>query len=67
MAFLGNVEYKPDKNGTAVSIKCPLAEEWIDPVDCMENQEVVETSIPARFKAKPDWKKICSECPFRNY
>lgn len=67
MAFLGNVEYRPDENGVAASVKCPLVDSWIDPVDCMENQEVIESNIPARFKVKPDWKKICESCPFRDY
>ena len=67
MAFLGNVEYRPDENGVASSVKCPLEDSWIDPVDCMENQEVIESSIPARFKVKPDWEKICESCPFRDY
>lgn len=67
MAFLGNVEYRPDETGAAVSVKCPLIDDWIAPVDCMENQEVIESSIPARFKVKSDWKKICESCPFRDY
>lgn len=67
MAFLGNVEYRPDETGTVVSVKCPLIDDWIAPVDCMENQEVIESSIPARFKVKSDWKKICESCPFRDY
>ena len=35
MAFLGNVEYKPDSNGVAEYVKCPLVDDWIEPVDCM--------------------------------
>ena len=58
MAFLGDVEYRLDKNGIAASV---------NRVDCMENQEVIESSIPARFKVKPNWKKICEACPFRDY
>ena len=67
MAFLGDVEYRLDKNVIAASVKCPLVDDWTDPVDCMENQEVIESSIPARFKVKPNWKKICEACPFRDY
>ena len=37
MAFLGNVEYRPDENGIAVSVKCPLVDTWIDPGDCQSN------------------------------
>lgn len=67
MAFLGNVEYKPDLDGVAESVKCPLVDDWIDPIDCMENQDIKAEHIPARFKGKPDWKDICNACPFRNY
>ena len=67
MAFLGNVEYRPDEAGTAEEVKCPLADEWIAPVRCMLNQEIKEEYIPARFKARPDWKEICISCPFRDY
>ena len=67
MAFLGNVEYKPDESGTAVSVKCPLTDDWIDPIDCMENQGIIESGIPKRFKVKINWKEICGKCPFRDY
>lgn len=67
MAFLSNVEYKPNENGIAASVRCPPVDEWTDPVDCMENQKVIESSIPARFKVKPNWKEICEACPFRDY
>ena len=50
---MGNVEYRPDKNGTAESVKCPLVDDWTDPADCMENQEVRDEAIPARFRQKP--------------
>ena len=67
MAFLGNVEYRPNENGIAEFVKCPLVDNWVDPIDCLENQDIREESIPARFKAKPDWKEICNACPFRDY
>jgi len=67
MAFNGNIEYKPDENGTAVSVKCPLVDDWIDPVDCMENQDIVESAIPAKYKQKENWREICLKCPFRDY
>ena len=67
MAFLGNVEYRPDKNGTAASVKCPLVDDWIEPGECQSNQGVIDRCIPARFKVKQNWKKICEACPFRDY
>ena len=67
MAFLGNVEYRPDETGTAASVKCPLVDDWTEPIDCLENQSVREEFIPSRFKVKLNWKKICEACPFRDY
>ena len=67
MAFLGNVEYRPDKNGTAASVKCPLVDDWIEPGDCQSNVGVIVRCIPARFKVKQNWKKFCEACPFRDY
>ena len=67
MAFLGNVEYKPDRDGIAESVKCPLVDEWIEAGDCQSNQGPAAQYIPARFKVKPNWKEICSSCPFRDY
>ena len=67
MAYLGTVEYKPDASGVAVSVKCPLVDDWIDPIDCMENQSLREQPIPARFRKKLDWRKLCSVCSFRDY
>ena len=55
MAFLGNVEYRPDKNGTAASVKCPLVDDWIEPGDCQSNQGVIDRCIPARFNVKEKW------------
>ena len=67
MAYNGDVEYIPDENGIAEKVKCPLVDDWISPADCMENQEVIESAIPAKYKRKPDWKDICKKCPFRDY
>ena len=63
MAFLGNVEYRPDKNGTAASVKCPLVDDWIEPGDCQSNQGVIDRCIPARFKVKQNWKRSAKPAP----
>lgn len=63
----GNVEYIPDDSGVAASVKCPLVDDWIDPADCLENQDITESAIPSCFKQKPEWKQICERCPFRDY
>lgn len=67
MAYYEGVEYIPNESGTARLVKCPLVDDWIQDIDCMENQEIKEAAIPVRFKQKTDWKKICQVCPFRNY
>ena len=40
------VEYIPDETGTADSVKCPLVDNWITPIGCMENQDIAEPFIP---------------------
>lgn len=67
MAYYKGMEYIPNENGTARLVKCPLVDDWIEDIDCLENQETNEPSIPDRFKQKADWKAICKKCPFRDY
>lgn len=61
------VQYIPDSSGTAEKVKCPLVDDFIEAIDCMENQELSENSIPSRFRVKKEWRNICESCPFRNY
>ena len=42
---------------------CPLTDKEEDIVDCMENIDIKEEFIPARFKVKSEWKSICENCP----
>ncbi len=67
MPMYEGIEYKPDESGTAVKVRCPLTDDWEHAIDCMENQSVVESAIPQRFKKKENWRDICRSCPFRNY
>lgn len=67
MAFLGNVEYKLGNDGIADYVKCPLIDDWIKDIDCLENQDVREEFIPKKYKKKKEWKQICKKCPFRDY
>ena len=32
------IEYKPNNKGISIEVKCPLIDNWINPVDCMENR-----------------------------
>ena len=60
------IEYKPNEDGIAEEVKCPLVDDWIFPEDCMENQDVADEYIPEKYKKKKDWRKICNICPFQN-
>ena len=48
-------------------VLCPLINEKIDPVDCMENQDVMDEFVPSKFKISPDWRKICENCKYYDY
>lgn len=67
MPRLGTVEYLVNERGVATRIKCPLVDDWIEDVDCMENQCLPPEFIPERFKALENWKEVCDRCPFRDY
>lgn len=67
MPKLNDVEYIADENGIAEKVKCPLVDDWIKDIDCMENQSVIDSAIPERFKKKKNWQEICQKCPFRDY
>ena len=45
-------------------ILCPLINNYIDIVDCMENRDTREESIPQKFKVKEKWKEICKKCKY---
>lgn len=56
------------KNNVAdEKVLCPLIDKKIDPVDCMENQAVKDSSVPDKFKISPDWRKICENCKYYDY
>ena len=40
------------------SVFCPLIDRNIDIVDCMENRDTKEASIPAEYKAKSNWELL---------
>ena len=70
MAFLGNVEYRPDETGTAASVKCPLVDDWTDPIDCMENQAGSASSSrrkPVSLWNSISFRPIKSGLPMRAY
>lgn len=53
-------------------VLCPLVDEHIEAIECLECRDVVdrlimETSIPEKYKSKKNWKSLCTECKWHNY
>ena len=53
-------------------IFCPLVDEKIENVDCVENRDVAdgmykEDCIPPKCRQKEQWKDICKNCKWHNY
>lgn len=53
-------------------VKCPLVDELIENIDCIENADAVDglikkDHVPKRFKSKGDWEAICKKCKWHNY
>lgn len=54
------------------SVLCPLVDEMIEDIDCIENRDVVdgmivESSLPDKYKQKENWRGICKNCKWHNY
>ena len=48
---------------------CPLVDSLVDNLDCFKIMKVadelfIEDKVPAEFKARKEWKKICRECRY---
>ncbi len=53
-------------------VLCPLVNEWIEDVDCIENQDCVhlvikEDTLPQKYKNFSDWREICQKCKYHEY
>lgn len=54
------------------TILCPLVDDIIEDIECIENRDVVdemttEESLPNKYKRKSNWKEICRKCKWHNY
>ena len=54
------------------AVLCPLVDEMIDDIDCIENRECIDgmiilSSLPDKYKQKSDYQKICKSCKWHNY
>lgn len=53
-------------------VMCPLVDTEIENIDCIETSDAVDgmikkESVPARFKAKHDWERLCKKCKWHGY
>ena len=53
-------------------VMCPLVDEMIEDIDCIENADVAdkmitEQNMPEKFKKKENWRDICKNCKWHNY
>ena len=67
-----NVEYVIATMEDDRFVKCPLVDEMIEDIDCIENVDAVDgrlkaDKLPDRFKKKDDWETICKKCKWHNY
>lgn len=56
-------------NSYPQTLNCPLCNEIINDYECIENQavandEIIEKSLPVRFKQKENWRNICLNCKY---
>ena len=54
------------------TILCPLVDDIIEDIECIENRDVVdemitEESLPNKYKRKSNWKEICRKCKWHNF
>ena len=54
------------------TILCPLVDDIIEDIECIENRDVVdemitEESLPNKYKRNSNWKEICRKCKWHNY
>ena len=67
MKYYKGVAFEPDEKGIAKRVYCPLIDEMIEAIECLENQDIRAAFIPKKFKCKDNWQDICFKCPFRDY
>lgn len=53
-------------------IICPLIDEEIEEIECIENRDcidgiITENSVPNKYKSKKNWKEICNKCQYHNF
>ncbi len=61
-----------DEREVVTEVFCPLVDEIIEDIDCIENRDCVDgfiklTSLPERYKVKKDFINICKKCKWHYY
>lgn len=68
-----NLRPEDFKNSEAPDeVFCRMNNTVIKSYECIENRDVVdrliaESSLPAKFKVKENWREICKACPWYNF
>jgi hypothetical protein len=60
------------ENVAPTHVLCPLVNQKIEAIDCIENRDIVdgfigEKHMPKKFKLKFDWKEICLQCKWHYF
>lgn len=61
-----------DTNDVLDSVYCPLIDDVIEDIDCIENRDCIDgfiklSSLPDKYKVKDDYRDICKRCEYHNY
>lgn len=53
-------------------VLCPLIDDYIEDIECLENRavvdrELIEKSMPEKYKKKRAWRGVCANCQWHNY
>lgn len=51
---------------------CPLIDDYIEDIECLENRavvdrELIEKNMPEKYKKKQFWQSICADCQWHDY
>ncbi len=54
------------------SVYCPLVDDNIQDIDCIENRDCVDgfiklSSMPDKYKVKDNYISICKKCEYHDY
>lgn len=61
-----------NKEETVTEVLCPLVDEIIEDIDCIENRDIIDgffkmSCLPEKYKQKKNFTDICKNCKWHNY